>query len=242
MYSISPNITKIISVSDTLIVSVQECGQWLNLSPSAIIMQNDLIQNLIITVTEIIERYTWISLRRKTFEAYYSLPNGYFGSFINGNLRLELQRSPIIDITDVTKIEYLADDIWNEFDRGAMTIDGLYVKTSEKIEQRAWASVRFRECVPYEDRCNAYKIRITFNAGYEPTELETAYKIPSVFKTAIKKIVAYHYTNRGDCESACKLNGFPVPCDVKGMLDQLSIANTIIGTEYNSIDEGCCYD
>jgi len=231
MATIKPEINKVIEVSNELIVSVEEVGKWINLAQSAITMQYDLIKDLIVTATEIIENYTWISLRRKKIEAYYDLEDLFY-SFCNGNEKLLLNRSPIIQITDIEKIEYLANNIWNEFDRGIPTIDGLYENTTEKIEKRDWATIYFDESVPYETRDNAYKVRVTYSIGYLPTETDTAAKIPTMFKTAIKKIVAFHYTNRGDCSSECNLNGYPVPCDVKGMLSQMSVSKTVIGGCY----------
>lgn len=237
MYTISPNTTKIINISQELIVSVEECGKWLNLSPSAIIKQNDMLEGLIKTVIEIVENYTWLNLRQTTFEAYYDL-QGF--SQIEG-LKLSLERSPILNLDNITKIEYLDDaDTWTEFDKGVMTIEGLYENVTEKQELRQWASVRFREDVPFESRCNAYKIRVTFISGYDPLETDVALKIPETIKTAIKQIVAFHYTNRGDCSSECSLDGFPVPCISKGMLDQISIKNSIIGGSYNPAQGGCC--
>jgi hypothetical protein len=243
MYAISPNITKLTTVSQELIVSVNEIGTWKNLSPSAIIMHNDMLEELITTTTEIIEDYTWLSLRQKTFEAYYDLQSCLFTQFIRGNLKLGLERSPILSTDNITKIEYLANDVWNEFDRGTMTIDGLYENVTEKLEQRQWASIRFRENVPFECRCNAYKIRVTFISGYSPTETDPALQIPSRLKTAIKKIVAFHYTYRGDCQSDCNLGGYPIPCDTKGVIDAISVKNSMLGGDYTPASDyygDCC--
>lgn len=231
--SVSPNITKLIDVSQELIVSVEECGKWLNLSSSSILKNNDILESLIKSTTEIIEDYTWLSLRQKTFEAYYDLGNYLFTDFVNGNLKLNLERSPILELENITKIEYLDNDQWVEFDRGAMTIEGLYDNVTEKLEQRKWASIKFRENVPFQGRCNAYKIRNTFISGYDPVETDVSKKVPEVIKLAIKEIVAFHYTQRGDCATECTLDGFPVPCLTKGMLDQISIKGSVIGTTYN---------
>lgn len=233
MYAISPNITKMTEVSQELIVSAQEVGTWINLSPSAIVMQNDLLEGLIKTTTEIIEDYSWLSLRQKTFEAYYNLPSVLFYQFACGDLKLSLERSPILSLDNITKIEYLANDIWNEFDRGTMTIDGLYENVTERLEQRQWASIMFKESVPIEERCNAYKIRVTFTVGYDPIETNPVFKIPERIKLAIKQIVNFHYTYRGDCQSECDINGYPIPCQTKGIIDAISVKNSIVGTEYN---------
>ena len=70
---IEPTRNEIIEISEELIVSVQDIGHWLNLSPSSILANDDLITSLILTATEIVEKYIWVSLRRKTIEAYYYL-------------------------------------------------------------------------------------------------------------------------------------------------------------------------
>ncbi len=239
--TISPNITKQTIVSDELIVSPEELGKWLNLSSSAILMKNETLIRLIKTATELIETYSWLSLRRRTYEAYYYLPYEAVCSVLCGSLRLALQRAPIIDITDITKIEYLSDDNWVELNRGTMTIDGLYEQTTERIVKRDWAIVKFREDVPYQLRCNAYNIRITFNAGWEVTETETALKIPESLKTAVLMIGAFYFTNRGDCGALCNMNGAPVPCDAKNLVDRYAVSRTIVGSEYNTY-EGYCYE
>jgi hypothetical protein len=233
MYAISPNITKITSISQELIVSVDECGKWLNLSPSAITMQNDMLESLIKAATEQVENYTWLSLRRKTFQAHYDLHSCLFTEFANGNLKLGLMRAPILAITDIADIEYLDDtNTWTTFNKGTMTIDGLYDNVTEKEEQRQWASVKFRESVSFQRRCNAYKIRITFQAGYDPLETDPPLKIPELIKIALKQIVALHYTYRGDCQSDCNINGYPVPCQVKGLVDSISVRHSFLGNEY----------
>lgn len=218
-----PEINKIIEISNELIVSVNDCGIWINLSPSAITMQNDLIESLIKSTVEILEDYTWLSLRRTKFEAYYDIN-------YESDSKLLIQRAPVIDITDIEKIEYLNNDQWVEFDRGAMTIDGLYDNTSERVELRQWASIYFKENINYQNRVNANNIKVTFTVGYDPLETDTTKKIPERIKTAIKEIVAFHYTNRGDCDSACNINGYAVPCLAKGLIDSISISKSIAGS------------
>lgn len=240
MYNISPNITKKIDVDETLIVSVEEIGKWLNLSPSVIIMQTDMLENLIKTTTEMIENYSWITLRQTEYEAYYDLQSISFFNFLSGKLKLSLERSPIIDITDITKIEYLESNTWNEFNRGVMTINGLYENTTERQERLQWASVYFKESIPFQQRFNAYKVRITFTSGYDPLETDSTKKIPESIKTAIKMIVASMYTNRGDCDSSCNMNGYPVPCAAKSIIDLISPANAIIGGSYTPAPNSYC--
>jgi len=231
MIQIKPNNNIITSISNALIVSVEDMGKWLNLAPSAITMQQDMLSELIVMATELVENYTWVNLRRKTIEAYYLLDCDCFCGLCNGFVELILNRSPLLSTDDITKIEYLSNNGWVEFDRGTMTISGLYENTTENIDIRNWGSIYFREPIEYQDRLNAYKVRVTYNSGFDPVDT-TAAKIPTLYKMAIKKIAAFHYTNRGDCASECSISGVPVPCDVKGMLAQKAISKTVMGGEY----------
>lgn len=214
---LEPKITKLITVNNELIVSVDDCGRWLNMSPAAIIAQADILESLIITATDVIESYSWLSLRQKTFEAYYECLY---------NDTLLLNRSPVMSIGD---IEYLYNDNWVLLDKGVMTIDGLYENVTEKTERINYASIYLRNSINIEDRKNAYKIRVTYDSGYDINAVDEALKIPEKIKTAIKMIVAFYFVNRGDCESDCNLGGFKVPCAAKSIIDQFSISNIEIG-------------
>ena len=218
MLSISPlTYTKILVDTDP-IIPASEIATWLNLSPSIAVLNETLIDDITNGVTDVLEKYLWLCLKRTTFEAYYSLDYNYFSSLVGGSLKLSLERSPIIYLDDITKIEYLNDsDIWTEFDRGTKTIDGLYENTTEKFEQRQWASVYFIDAISFQERYNAYKIRITFICGFDSTDL--VYFLPPGLKLAIKKMIAYNYTHRGDCGGDCYINGVPVDCLVKGIID-----------------------
>jgi len=230
MYSVKPLITRKTEIVQDPILTKEEVGLWLNL-PAGIIAKNTLlIESLVKTVTDVVQNYTWLRLQRTTFEAEFSLDYCYWGYFISGNLKLMLERSPIIALSDIEKIEYLNEDgVYVEFDRGAMTTAGLYENTTEKQEQRGWASVYTREAIPFDNtRYNAYKIRITFVAGFTIDD-DPVTDIPPALKTAMLQIIASYYTNRGDCaERGCNLNGFPVPCEAKGIMDQYTLARTVL--------------
>lgn len=234
MVAISPNITRITAIDDTAIVSAADMASYINLGPSAAIAQAGLLDELIQTATDVLSKYLWLSLQRTTYEAYYSLDYNCFCSVLDGDLRLTLERAPIVSLDDITKIEYLDDNNnWTEFDKGTESITGLFDNVTEKHEQRQWASIYFDTPVQFQDRFNAYKIRVTFISGFICND--PVYKVPSPIITAIKKIVAYHYIHRGDCAgSTCEINGYPVPCDVKGLLFGYDIKKTILGGLYNS--------
>ena len=141
-----------------------------------------------------------------------------------------LERSPILDLDNITKIEYLnSDGGWTEFDRGTKTIDGLYENTTEIKTRNNWATIYFVTNPDFDKRDYACKIRITFTAGWDLNATDEYLKIPRSLKIALKVIVAYMYINRGDCDSPCSINGTPVPCGAKMILDRYSLALTALG-------------
>lgn len=220
---IEPVITRVTAqaTEPTDIVTVAEIGEWLNLSSSMVTARTSMIQALIETAFETAEGYSWLSILRRTFIAEYDLYSGSFSGLFDGSMKLSLTRAPILDLDDITLIEYLDDnDVYVTFDRGTKTVDGLYENTTERQEQRQWASLFFREEVPFQNRINAYKIRVTFDAGYEDRD-----STPASLKTAIKMITASDFTNRGDCD--CDCNGHPVPCTAKANLDRWGISRTV---------------
>ena len=229
-YSIDPTISKRISFIEDPILTPAEVGLWLNLPAGIIAKNTTLIETLIKTVTDVVQNYTWLRLQRTVYEANFLLDYTYWGYFWANKLKLILNRAPILTLADISKIEYLDETTQDyvEFDRGAMTASGLYENVTEKSEQRGWASIYTKEEIPYDTRFNAYKIKVTFTAGFT-IDTDPITDIPPAFKTAMLMIIASYYTNRGDCDDrGCKLNGYPVPCAAKGILDQYSIARTVL--------------
>lgn len=235
MRSISPTITTVESITDTTIITPSEVGDWLNLSSAMVAAQTDLITRLIDTAVEVVENYAWIDLRRKTYRADFDLAYTLFTGFLDGYLKLSLERSPILVESDIGTIEYLDDEgEYVTFDKGTLTVDGLYDNVTEKREQRQWASVYFRETVSFDSsRINAYKIRITFDAGFTSGVPSAAVTdIPETLKQALLIIVADMYTNRGDCAGDCKMGAVAVPCSAKGIVDQYAVSRTVLGGSY----------
>ena len=229
MNGISPQITEKINIVETPIITPAEVGAWLNLSAGMVLKNTAMITDLIKTTTEVVENYSWLALRRTTYEAFFDLGYSYFYSFIEGNFKLNLERAPILTLTDITKIEYLNENgVYVEFLKGTLTSEGLYENVTESKELRKWASIYFRESVPFDNtRINAYKIKVTFIAGYT-LDTSVLTDVPSAIKTAMLMIIASYYTNRGDCsDCGCDLNGYPVPCAAKGMIDQIAISQTV---------------
>ena len=241
MIKISPDITNVINIDATPILTVSEVGNWLNLPLGLQLKNKDLIESLIKTTTEVIEKYTWLALRRTTYEAFFDLGYEAFYNFIGGQFAAGLERAPIVALEDITKIEYLNENgIYEEFTKGALTSEGLYENVTEAKEQRQWASVYFREPIVFDSsRINAYKIKITFISGFTiPTDPVTTpvTDIPSALKTAMLMIIASYYTNRGDCsDKGCSLNGYPIPCVAKSIIDQFGVSSTILGASYENM-------
>jgi hypothetical protein len=224
--AISPSYIEKTDIESALVVSVSDMGTWLNLSSSAISAHTTLLTELIKSATELIESYTWLSVRETTYEAYFNIDS----LDLICDLGLKLERSPILDLDNIAKIEYLnSSGGWAEFDRGTKTIDGLYENTTEIKTRNKWATLYFVTEPDFDTRDYAYKIRVTFKAGWDVDEDDEAPIIPRSLKIAIKMIVAFMYKNRGDCDSECSINGVPVPCSAKMLLDKYSIASTQLG-------------
>jgi hypothetical protein len=223
---ISPSYIEKTDIEDTLVVSVSEMGTWLNLSSSAITAHTTLLTELIESAVEIVEEYTWLSIRETIYEAYFDVDS----LDLICDLGLELERSPILDLDNITKIEYLnSSGGWTEFSRGVKTIDGLYENTTEIKTRNKWATLYFVTEPDFDTRDYAYKIRVTFTAGWEADATLEHLIIPRSLKLAIKMIAAYFYTNRGDCDSPCEINGVSVPCNAKMILDKYRLGFTQLG-------------
>jgi len=230
MYSVRPTITRKTNIVQDPILTPAEVGLWLNLPDGIIAKNTTLIEDLIKTVTDVVQNYAWLRLQRTTFEAEFLLDYDYYSYFWSGNLELKLERSPIIILTDISKIEYLDENgVYVEFDKGTSTAAGLFENVTERENKRGWASIYFDTAVPYDNtRRNAYKIRITFTAGFT-IDTDPVTDIPPALKTAMLQIVAYYYTYRGDCDDRePSLNGFKVPLKAKSIIDQYSLARTVL--------------
>jgi hypothetical protein len=223
---INPSYIEKTDIVDDLIVSVSEMGTWLNLSSSAITAHTALLTELIKSATELAEEYTWLSIRETTYEAYFEVDS----ISLLCDLGLKLERSPILDLDNITKIEYLnSSGGWTEFDRGTKTIDGLYENTTEIKTRNKWATIYFVTDPNFDKRYYAYKIRVTFTAGWDVDATDEHLIIPRSLKIAIKMLAGFMYVNRGDCDSKCDINGVPVPCSAKMLLDKFSIAVAVLG-------------
>lgn len=215
----SPEITKTTttSTSATDLVTVDELGAWLNLSDSMITAKTSILTSCLNSAVILAEKATWRNFLQRTFMSYFSLSRGCFTSLIEGDLGLVLPRSPIEDLDNITKIEYMADDeTWTEFDRGDEAATGLFDYVHEMQEQRGWASIYFVENPDIDvSIINTYQVRVTYSAYYST--------LPDPIKTAILEIAASIFTNRGDCGDGANA----IPPVAQAMLDPYAIRPTV---------------
>ena len=231
--TVKPNIvTKIAKDNTTLPISVSDFLLWNNQTSSVATMQGPMITNLIQTAREIVERYCWLDLTSTTYTSEYDItPWGLTGLYTN-NMRLLLPRAPIFGMAAITQIQYLdITGIWNTFSYGsALGIDGLYSNVTMRQEKMNWASIYFTTAPAFDTtRINAYKIQVTFNTGFDFTGNLPLQALPFTLQTAIKNIVAFNYSNRGDVIGGENINGFPVPNGTKFLLDSYSVATSQLG-------------
>lgn len=204
--------TIIISVDETPIVTAAEAGDWLNLSASMITAKTDMLNSLIKSAEEAIVNFTWLTLHETVYESQQIIDS--WGEWFT------LERSPI---TAIGEVSFLNGDVYEAFDKGTTTADGLYPNITERITSRGWAEMKFINPPAIQDRTNAYRIKTRFTAGMKSDTIDT---VPEGIKTAIKMIVASYFTNRGDCD--CSIGGFPIPCAAFSILNPYSIQRTVL--------------
>lgn len=207
-----------VNTIDPLLISTIDAGLWLNISPDAIIAFDSTLQNLIRQVTNIIENYTWYNLIQKTFISYYDERD-----FIDNETKLMLDKSPIFNFTDISLIEYFnSNNQWTLFDWGNQIDEGLYENVLIQYENLDYLSIIIRQPLDFSTIPETHKIRITFKSGYNIVQNNN---IPEELKTAIKKIVAYNWTNRGDDTKQVHLiDGMPIPADALMIIEQYNRA------------------
>lgn len=223
---IFPDYTNLESTASytNLPVSVNEIGEWLNISPDGITAHTNLITDLIKSVVDIIQDYTWYDINRKSYISYFEFfDNGFF----SGLVKLVLNKAPIIALTDITKVEYLdSTGTWINYDFGtASSADGLFANVNIKKELQGWASLYLKNTFLLSSEYNVYRVRVTYQTGYDLTTTNSV--IPARLRLAIRKIVCLHWTTRGDIPSDYTLDGFPVSAEAKAIIDQFAISKTV---------------
>lgn len=160
-------VKKIYKDTLTQLVSVNDILTWQHQTAGVASLEGTLITGLITKARENIENYCWIDISQAVYQAYYDLSDI---NALAATLKLILPRAPILDPLNIQKIEYLdPTGVWDTFNCGtSLGIPGLYTNVTIRLEGRNWASIYFLNPPQYDTaRTNAYKIRVTFNAGYD---------------------------------------------------------------------------
>ena len=163
-----PNIVKkIYKDTTTQIVTVSDILTWQHQTAGVATLEGTLISGLITKAITNVEKYIWRDITQAVYQAYYDLNDI---SALASNLKLIIPRSPILDVLNIQKIEYLdVNGNWVNYDFGtALGIPGLYTNVTNRLEQRDWASIFFLSEPAYDQsRTNGYKMRVTFSCGYD---------------------------------------------------------------------------
>ena len=153
----------------TIPILVSDFTAWNNQTVSVATQQGAMITSMIQTVRDMVENYCWIDLTNAVYTAEFDIaPWGFSGMYAN-DIRLVLPRGPIWSMQSIQSIQYLdSTGIWNTFAPGAnLGIDGIDANMTARLERSNWASIYFASAPNFDaTRINAYKIQITFNAGY----------------------------------------------------------------------------
>jgi hypothetical protein len=189
-----------------------------------VLAETPFLEAQIALATEIVENYTWLTLRETTFTE--SFPEKY--------QYLHLEKAPITANTSITDIRYLDEDYaYSVYSLGdsqsSMSYDNLDIRLSELGQ--GYLNLRNMENITFADNKRQYPIRVTYKAGYQYDDDTGKYLIPQSLRSAILMLAAKYYTDRGDCVGCVCENGMLMPMSVKMLLDSYSLRHIALGHE-----------
>ena len=178
--------------NDTLIVPLDDMKLYLRIESSET-TEDDLITGLILSAQKTIEKYTRRELLNKTFTMYLDFfpyacrLNNRFEEAID-NYTIEVKRSKL---DTINHIKYYSNDILETLDSALydFTQDNDYSRIHLIDSSSTWPDIDNRK----------QAIEIEFVAGYG----DSSDDVPDDLITAIQRLVAYMYENRGDCLISC---------------------------------------
>jgi hypothetical protein len=158
---IEPERIELISISNSLVVTIEEVGEWLNLGSEGSSFQSSLLTNLIRSSQRVVENYLWYDLNLKSYIAYYEVDE------IDDDFLIP--KAPIFLGSDITKIEYLSvDNVWTEIEKGTAIVDNqIYDNINIKKDRRGYTRITLKNTYEINDEEGIYNFRISFNTGYE---------------------------------------------------------------------------
>jgi len=221
MRLVKPSKTIMTSMNTDLPISVNDIGEWLNISTDAVLAHTNMLTDLINLSVDAFERYTWYDIAYKTYDLFYESYNN----------KLVVNLNPIKDFSNITNVYYMdSTNNWIEILKGSGE-NGAY-ENMDIRKNSNYYTIYLKGSYPLTSEENVYKIKVTVNTGYNISGLNPVDKIPPMIKLALKKIAAYHYTERGDSQMSGKgmniamVGEYPVPQDALGIMNQYSVAMT----------------
>lgn len=179
-------------------VSLEEAKDWCRVSTTA---DDTLITSLIDAAVDVAERYTNRVFIERTFVGKFI---GLEWSRFEINRFLQVRRAPFKSLTSITDSD--TNDLTSDF----------ILKENSAFSRLILDDSISLDTVPYP-------LIVEFVAGYGAKA-----DVPEGLKTAIKQLVCFMYSNKGDCGGDTCTNGKTsgIPQGIATMLNGYKILNT----------------
>jgi hypothetical protein len=229
--------TKITTAPTHTIISDDELGAYLRIPSAAITVESDILTANIELATEIVENYTWLTLRETTFTGYFSHIYPY----------LQIDTAPITDVANILGVSYLYDDgtdiDYATYALGDSYSTGSYANLDIKLTELGFANLTLKnlEDLNIKSLVNQYPITVSYKAGYAYDSENSKYLLPQSLRMAILQLASKYYTDRGDCVGCVSANGYLMPPSVKTILDSYSLQTIAMGVDSSDYYVGTTY-
>ncbi len=158
-----PEIIKLDNIIESLIVTIEEVGEWLNLGAEGTSFQSSMLEKLIKSAQRSIENDTWYDLNRKTYIASFDIDS------ISAEDEFILKKAPIFLASDIIKLEYLnTNNVWTEIPKGnEIVVNEIYENLNIKKDIIGYTRIMLKKDYELSTEKGIYKFKITFVSGYE---------------------------------------------------------------------------
>lgn len=178
-------------------VTLAEAKAWCVIEHA---LDDTLIDALIKSATEIAEKFTNRVFVERTFKgqfAHLQCSKFEIGPFV------EPRRA---SLKSITSVQILVDSVLED------------VTDYKEKPESSFSRLIFTDSLPSGDDV-PYPLEVVFVAGYGAASV-----VPEAIKTAIKELVCFMYTHKGDCDIKCDENN--IPTGAKSILKKYRIINT----------------
>lgn len=206
------------------VVTAQELAAWLKLPNGIIEAETPMLEAQIAVATEIVENYTWLTLRETTFNECFPEKYQY----------LHLEKAPITAMSSITEIRYLDSDYaYSVYPLGAAQSGGSYANLDIRLSELGQAYLNLHKMgeVVFASTTTQYPIKVQYKAGYPYDGGTDKYILPQSLRSAILMLASKYYTDRGDCIGCVMAGGCLMPAAVKVLLDGYALRNIALGGE-----------